>query len=640
MAKINPIEIAQAGQNITVGDDLRTSFSATQHGDHFDISISDVHAAELLTIHPDASFSSTDFVTVDADAASTHLHNSLKDLQKLHIDQVSLAGGAEDIHGLGGNTIDLGAGSLHDAVSAGLPVFNSGEITLDTSVASLDGLSSSDVSALSAAHIDEVYVDLANSGDINAAFTNGPIDSIASAANVFNGVDGHPEFEINVGNTVDHTGALVAGQSTVHISDVNAATLLGDGLSFAEHNHVTVDADAASTHLHNSLKDLQKLHIDQVSLGDHQAIIVDTHATGELSRDLIGTLSASLPNFDHWGDVTVDLQNSTNHSSHVLNAIVNQGSAPDLASFSDNLVNHGVDHLAIHDAIDLGLGNSDWMNLSSISQIHLTHSPSVNGLNFTLDMSGSSDGAAISFDNAISHETFDGIDFSGIATDTGFDSLISALQESGVHEFRIETGKVEITDHLASALDESGMLSALPSADLTLDASSEVKGAGDDAYVHLATSANSLATMGVDQVDIGSAKKVYLDLHDLGLPANDPAAMQDIHALLQSLDPANGAKFIGSSTDNPTVILGMSTDMLHMISSEGGLSNDDISHLKNMGVTEIAVQPDAFDKLGTAETDAAKLFANNLHSNVTVSIIGESSEHHDIFDPNKLHVPK
>ena len=75
----------------------------------------------------------------------------------------------------------------------------------------------------------------------------------------------HHGLELEVGN---------AGGTAVHLSDASAATLLHDGLSFAAHDNITVDAGTGHTHLSNSLKGLEKLAIDSVALQAGQEIIV------------------------------------------------------------------------------------------------------------------------------------------------------------------------------------------------------------------------------------------------------------------------------------------------------------------------------------------------------------------------------
>ena len=88
------------------------------------------------------------------------------------------------------------------------------------------------------------------------------MDQLSTAAHAN---DAHGGLQLEVGN---------AGGSAMHLSEASAATLLSDGLSFAAHDNITMDVSAGhGTHLSNSLKDLEKLHIDQVSIAGGAAIL-------------------------------------------------------------------------------------------------------------------------------------------------------------------------------------------------------------------------------------------------------------------------------------------------------------------------------------------------------------------------------
>ncbi|MBU3568587.1 hypothetical protein, partial [Polynucleobacter alcilacus] len=113
----------------------------------------------------DAGLSFVEGNHVTVDAHSTHLNNSLKDLEKLHVDAVSLAGIATSELGAG-FTVDLGfngAGALHDAVLGGLPNFVGGqEVNLATDINTLLGdgnFLGADANAFARAGIDEIRLD-------------------------------------------------------------------------------------------------------------------------------------------------------------------------------------------------------------------------------------------------------------------------------------------------------------------------------------------------------------------------------------------------------------------------------------------------------------------------------------------------
>ena len=245
---------------------------------------------------------------------------------------------------------------------------------------------------------------------------------------------------------------------------------------------------------------------------------------------------------------------------------------------------------------------------------------------------------------------------SGFTTPDHFGSLISTLQGIGVNDFQIESGNVEISDDLTSALADSGMLHALPGADIVLDASNEVVHGGTrNSYVHLSTNLNTMAALNVDSVDVGAANKVYLDIQDLGLPTGDKTAMDEIRDLLRSLDPAGDAKWINGGYDShqpESVSLVMSSNLLEQIANsfdilENHTSAADFSHqLSELGINNIAVRLDnGLDGDATIEAKASanaaieKLFNPADHTYVppTVTVIGETDPLHDILDPTKLH---
>jgi len=139
-------------------------------------------------------------------------------------------------------------------------------------------------------------------------------------------------------------------------------------------------------------------------------------------------------------------------------------------------------------------------------------------------------------------------------------------------------------------LVDSGMIHALPGANLILDATADVASltAGNAAtnYAHLSTSLKSMADLDVDEVVAGTARKVYIDL---GLPVKDPDAMKDISALLASLDSGVKALAFDASGKALDVSMVMSKQMMQDITSQGGFSANDLMHLRHLGVTEFAV---------------------------------------------------
>ena len=601
------------------------------------------------------SFAAHDNITVDAGTGHTHLSNSLKGLEKLSIDSVALQAGQEITVALTAG--ESGAMGL-DALAAGAPSFTPGaDVTLEIGSTDAHLLTDAgthiqtDGTAFANAGIDHISLDIHSvANNLDGAIASGSLDTISLgnlgvvSGNFQAGGINHG-LELEVGN---------AGGAAVHLSDAHAATLLSDGLSFAAHDNITVDAH--STHLSNSLKDLQKLHIDTVSLaaGSDAAMQNTIHLNLYTSTNpgtMADVLVGGLPDFTHSADVTLDLLNTTDISQSGDNTLVGDLARLEDSALVNSLVDHGIDHLAIHEALNVTAG-SDWMQLDSINTVHQLNTK----LSFELDVAGgtgTSVAGSVSLDNAIHNEFIT----TGHVAPSNFDDLIKALSESGVNDFVIEKGNVEITDGLASALVDSGMIHALPGANLILDATADVakvNSTDTDSYARLSTSLKSMADLGVDEVVAGKANKVYVDL---GLPVDDANAMNDIHALLKALDPANAAKAIALDADGIPlgVSMIMSDEMMQNISSHGGFSVEDLQHLQHLGVTEIAVLattagPSAQESAvaaGLVTSQHATEFANTQANPVPtplpvapimpdVKVIGMEDPLHPILDPTHI----
>ena len=411
---------------------------------------------------------------------------------------------------------------------------------------------------------------------------------------------------------------------------------------------MTVDlvaTGAQGTHLQNSLKDLEKLHVDAVSLttpNSHGEVLIDLHAVGD-TGDLLSVLNASLPTFSHSSDITValDLMNDPSNTQ-VLDALAQSNQ---LDQVRNALQSHGINELHVTSSLDF-TNNGDWLGLNDINAVHL------HGIDFQVGITGNNTvhslDAQLSHDTALSASLRESL--GDVAGNGNFGELINTLKGEGVHDFLIESGKVEISDHLTTALAESGMLHALPGADVIIDASHEVAtyAATNETYVHLSTNLNTMAQLGVDQIDVGAASKVYLDVRDLGLPTGDQTAMDEIRNLLNSLDPANEAKLVvgADPTHAPSVSLVISTDLLDAIAqSNDHFTADDLNHMSKLGITDITVRDETIPNSTSAavqHADAVLLGTTNpgQPAPVEVKIIGELDAMHDILDPTKLHLPK
>jgi hypothetical protein len=190
------------------------------------------------------------------------------------------------------------------------------------------------------------------------------------------------------------------------------------------------------THLSTSLQDLQKLGVDTVA-------IAGASATVDLGTTL-SNLHGVLPSFTNAADVTLSL------------GIAESGLLPADSPIYNELFNKGVDHLAINQALDVT--GSNWLDLSLLDAIHIN-----SGLSVEVIASGSQGNAsALSLD-----ANLHGIDLlHNYTTPAQFGDLVKALAQSGVSEVLVDSGNVHVTDALAKALIDGGMMQALPQANI------------------------------------------------------------------------------------------------------------------------------------------------------------------------------
>ncbi|MBT8530958.1 hypothetical protein G6645_06755 [Polynucleobacter paneuropaeus] len=565
-----------------------------------------ISAAQAQTLIADGlSFVAHDNIAMDVSTGTTHLSNSLKDLEKLHVDAVAIAAGTD-------LTIQLGDTDLHSAITGAaggagelMPVFEGGghvalEMNASDLTADLGHLTGGldDAAILQARGITEVNLDISgNHGALNVANLDSLFDEKGASTTLLNNL--HTAATDLAAHNVGLQ--LEVGHNTVNaepfvITAAQAQTLIADGLSFVSHDSIAMQV--GTTHLSSSLKQLEKLHVDAVLLTDDAATHgLTIHAgLGETVADLVAN---NLPDFIG-GHVNLDLDNANNING--LSELIND------QTLVNALVGKHVDYLSIHEAIDLSAGN-DWMHLDSV---HKVVAESNNLMHINIDIAGTQaantfshldaalKASLVSLNTATDLSTaehtslqsaLNGLDLlSGYTTPDKFGDLINALTASGVSDMVVDSGHVEISDSLASALVSAGMLQALPESNLVIDATSDVQPYVDNVghYAHLFTNLNSMADLGVDQIQAGVANKVYVDL---GLPSHDATAMADISNLLSALDPANAAKDLAVNSNGNGVGIGLviSGDLAHNIAQSGGLSVADLNHLHNLGITEIDV---------------------------------------------------
>jgi hypothetical protein len=306
-------------------------------------SLTDLQAQALVA--NGLSFAADDTtISLQADSGTgTHLSNSLKELQKLGVDSISTASGVGHV------SVDFDTASVSSASipfsATGLPQFAAGlDVTLnvnDTKISEITG--STAATALTGANIDHLQINL-----IDAEVGS----SSAGYANELNSLLGKPDLSnLNTfAPTIDLGGSAV--DADVSISQVQAGQLIADGLHFAAGDTITLDATltAGNTHLGTSLKDLNKLGVDAVSVTGADAVNVDL---GGLTLADLGT-DGAVARFDEALRVTLNVADTAEFSAasaiatqlnaaHVDNVKIDvasssAGSTADTADYEDELV--------------------------------------------------------------------------------------------------------------------------------------------------------------------------------------------------------------------------------------------------------------------------------------------------------------
>jgi hypothetical protein len=531
---------------------------------------------------------------------STHLSTSLKELESLNISAVELGGD--------GAIVDLGGNDIHGLV-ASLPTFEGGPVTL-----TLDDIS--ELTSDTGVHGDTYLVD-----DIEAFaehhVTNINLESLSSQDLVTNFTDVQA-LDAAIQST-NHYFALQPGAHTEHltltISDTQANDLAQAGAHFDVTSASDIIVHSHATHLSSTLKDLADLHVDKIDVSGGTIISGVEHVNIDLGNiDLSGghaavdSILASIPVFEldpnesRRSVTKLDVAlNLTTQQTTDLAAL--EASSPQVTSeLIEALTASGI--TSIDSSVDLvsTLSHSgDWLNLQLAGHIQhfgIAYQENLIGSNnpqaplslnqvFDHELASLVNSGELTQSQEIStHNALASIDLlSKFTSPDKFGDLIQALSASGVTDFVVQSGSVEISDALAAALVDAGMLQALPSANLVLDASAQVV----DNYAYLETTLKAMSELGIDSIQVGIADQLYVKL---GLPANDDHAMSDISNLLNALDPANHAKELAHNEhgDPVGIALVISGEIAATIQKSGGLTAADMQHLENLGINEIAIE--------------------------------------------------
>ena len=553
-----------AGSTITTADaQAIADHSGTAHP--MALEISDAQAQALVGADSgNFSFTSGDDAAVLVDGAhSTHLSTSLKELQKLNIDAVSV--------GADGLTVDLGGSigfGLHDAVAGGLPQFgHDGPVTLE--LGDLDTLLSdthlnTDAVGLASSGIDRIAVDLPGSHTAAGATLSTLFNDSGAPTTALNQLAAAASTLAAHGlATQIEAGHNLPGSSALEITEAQANTLLSDSLSFVAHDNI--ELEVTDGNIDQTLENLQDLGVDAIEISGGTITAGVEHVSIELG-DLSSLELRGMPNFI-LGDAAIDagatsLEVTLNMTAEQKAVVANNH------LLMDALKDSGVSIFDPDYSYDPSKPISDWMDLSDTAAIYnYTNVKSLIGINggsgpsdvTAFDLALANDFRAEQNDYRLNQNQRDlmvrGVELlSRYTTADKMGDLITALTASGVSDMVVHSGNVQISDGLAAALVDAGMLQALPAANLVIDATSlTVTNYTDNlqnfAAVHLDTSLKSMADLGVNGIQVAQGvNKVYIDL---GLPVNDPHIMADIKTLLQALDPSADAKLV-NGTDSAT----------------------------------------------------------------------------------------
>jgi hypothetical protein len=389
-------------------------------------------------------------------------------------------------------------------------------------------------------------------------------------------------------NTIDVGGNAV--DATVSITEAQVHQMLEDGLHFASNDFATLETGgimatdgihASGTHLHNALKDLQKLGVDATG-----------HDTNNLGIDALGLTGVS-----HLQDLSS------------LTAILKDAGVDSLGLHSSEMVNAQGQETDLFKAFE----SLDWLQ---------------NGVDVTLEIdnkapsasaaSGLSDNAALN--DLVNH----GIQF---ADGQSWGSLIETLHESGLGRVEVESNaNLHIGDDLSAALYEAGMLHALPEANIEIDVAEQVK--------LLNTSLKAMSDLGVDKVH--AFDKVYVKL---GIAESELAGMHDLFSAF-GLDSNTAAphKLFDNNGQGAGLVLDDTTAKAMGI---GGDHVDEakvadlVKQLSKLGITEVDVVSgnEAAHKVDVYHIDVV---AQTPVLATPVEVLGVNDDLSHVFDPDIL----
>ena len=417
----------------------------------------------------------------------------------------------------------------------------------------------------------------------------------------FGGIHNHVNVSLHGNDAqalIDNGISIAANDFVTLESDVNG-TFLSTRMGTSDHPHTGLGLDTLGMQSHNGGIGLDQLLIKN---GSDLVASIDFGANGSVlidQSDLSGLIHEGL-NFasgDHVSlDLTVAQDGNALQDGHALGSFL---ATTGLASV-DHLHALGVDNVEVlqEALIDLIQTEHDslisWENLSGLS-----NSPSIK---VVLDEGASnvSNEQPLQIANDVA-EVVNSLITAGVqfADDASMGDLLSALTDSGIndlpavadlpHGTHLDIGfqaraeaNVAMSDELARALYDAGMMDAVPQAKVQIDAGmNEI----------LKTPFKLLAEYGVDKVTT-TQDKIYMELGDI----SDLVAMsQAVAALIDGKSSGSEALF---HTDIPNhedhVIAGLildadkDSDFIHQLMSSDAATL--VADLLKLGITELDIK--------------------------------------------------
>jgi hypothetical protein len=224
-----------------------------------------------------------------------------------------------------------------------------------------------------------------------------------------------------------------------------------------------------------------------------------------------------------------------------------------------------------------------------------------------------------------------------LAEGENWGSLIETLSDSGLGRIEIEkTANVHIGDDLSAALYESGMLHALPDANIEIDVAASTK--------LLSTTLKAMADLGVDKVH--ASDMVYVKL---GVSGEELSSIHDLFSAfgLDSNTAADHNLFNNNGAGAGLVLDDKTAQTLGFTSGFGGSVDeakvtDLVQQLTKLGITEVDVvhtgastanNMDVFH-LSSDGSSMAPVAQTPIHTTVEVLGVGNDASH--VFDQDIL----